>query len=326
MYQSIPKSKLGRTSLEVTRLGYGTGGKFVRSSALGNQKLWQLLLNQVLDSGINYIDTSNDYGVRLLPIELRCPSEEMIGKYISHRRSEYYLATKSGCTPDGPHVWTRENVFRGLHESLKRMRTDYVDVMQYHLPSPQDVEIGNLVEALQDMRMQGKVRWIGVSTSLPDLATFLEWDVFDVFQLPYSALDREHEDWITKASNSGAGIVIRGGVAQGERSRDNASSKEISDIGLGLSSISWDKYYEAELDDLRDNSETRTTFLMRYTLRHPHAHTNIVGTSKIHHLNENIAGIKKGPLSADVYDEVQRRLNILGVTPDPIDRKILSDS
>ena len=64
---------------------------------------------------INFIDTANDYG----------RSEEFIGKYLSQRRSEYYLATKCGCTvvhkddntDDTPHVWTRENLFRGLNES-----------------------------------------------------------------------------------------------------------------------------------------------------------------------------------------------------------------
>ena len=56
---------------------------------------------------------------------------------------------------------------------------------------------------LEDMREQGKVRWIGVSTTLPHLSTFLEWGVFDVFQIPYSALEREHEEWIARAAQAG---------------------------------------------------------------------------------------------------------------------------
>ena len=86
-------------------------------------------MNAVVDNGITFID----YG----------RSEEYIGRFLSHRRDELVLATKCGCTivrryestDDTPHVWTKENLFRGLHKSLARMRIDYVDVMQLHNPS-----------------------------------------------------------------------------------------------------------------------------------------------------------------------------------------------
>jgi len=133
---SLPMSTLGRTGLTVTKLGYGAmevrgpriwGGRPVTDDEA------ESILNAVIDSGINFIDTSNDYG----------RSEEFIGRFLSNRRSEFVLATKCGCTvvhkdehtDDTPHVWTRENLFRGLHESLERMRTDYVDVMQLHNPT-----------------------------------------------------------------------------------------------------------------------------------------------------------------------------------------------
>ncbi len=171
------------------------------------------ILNAVVDSGINFIDTANDYG----------KSEEYIGRYLSHRRSEFALAT-CGCTvvrkdehtDDTPHVWTRDNLFRGLHESLDRMKTDYVDVMQLHNPSVEQCEQGNLVAALQEMKEQGKVRWIGISSTNPHLETYIGWGVFDVFQIPYSALEREHEELIQTAADAGAGVIVRGGVARGE--------------------------------------------------------------------------------------------------------------
>ena len=200
MTPAIPTAKLGRTGLEVTRLGFGTALR----SGLDDDR-WDVLLNSVLDSGINFVDTANDYGLHLAR-----PAEERIGRHLSGRRSEFYLATKCGCPPGGgDHVWTRENAFRGLHESLGRLRTDYVDLMQYHNPSVEECEAGDLVRVLEDMREQGKVRWIGVSTTLPHLPTFLEWGVFDVFQIPYSALERRHEEWITRAAQAGTGIVIR---------------------------------------------------------------------------------------------------------------------
>ena len=84
----LPKRELGRTGLEVTMLGYGAmelrGAPRARDTTEAQA---ETILNAVLDTGINYIDTSIDYGV----------SEERIGRYISHRRSEYYLASKCGC-------------------------------------------------------------------------------------------------------------------------------------------------------------------------------------------------------------------------------------
>jgi aryl-alcohol dehydrogenase-like predicted oxidoreductase len=75
-------------------------------------------------------------------------------------------------TDNTPHVWTKENLFRGLHESLARMRIDYVDVMQLHNPSVDRCESGDLVTALQEMKEQGKVRWIGISATHPHLELY----------------------------------------------------------------------------------------------------------------------------------------------------------
>ena len=294
MADALPTAVLGRTGLEVTRLGYGSA---IREIPV---EQWGRVLNEVLESGINFLDTANDYGVRV-----DRSAEEQIGRHVSHRRSEYYLATKCGCGPGGgDHIWTRENAFRGLHESLKRLKTDYVDVMQYHNPTVEESEAGDLVTVLQDMKQQGKVRWLGVSTTVPHLPTYLEWGVFDTFQIPYSALERVHEDWITKAAEAGTGIIIRGGVAQGEPASGRGSAER------------WKTFEDAGLDELRDEGESRTGLILRYTLAHPHSDTNIVGTSSVEHLRENVEGIARGPLSTEVYAEAKRRLDAAGEKPE----------
>ncbi len=304
MAAGIATALLGRTDLKVSRLGYGAmevRGPRIWGGRPVTEDQARTILHAVLDCGINFIDTANDYG----------RSEEFIGKYLSRRRAQFILATKCGCTvvrkdehtDDTPHVWTKENLFRGLHESLQRMNTDYVDIMQLHNPTVEQAEFGKLVDALQDMKHQGKVRHISISTTLPHLPAFLKWGVFASFQIPYSALEREHEDWITKSAEAGIGIIIRGGVARGEP-------------GAGLGNANrWKKFEEAKLDELRENGENRTSFILRYTLSHPHAHTNIVGTLQPEHLKENIAAIARGPLKAEVYAEAKRRLDEAGVRP-----------
>lgn len=296
---TLPQNVLGRTGLSVTKLGYGAmevrGSRIWHGRPIEDAEAEQIL-HAVVDNGINFIDTANDYG----------RSEEYIGRFLSHRRDEFLLATKCGCTvvrrdedtDDTPHVWTRENLFRGLDESLARMRVDYVDVMQLHNPSVEQCENGDLVTALQEMKQQGKVRWIGISATHPHLETYIGWEVFDCFQIPYSALERHHEELIQAAADSGAGVIVRGGVARGEPG-----------AGLGMEDR-WANWEAAGLDDLLDEGETRTGFLLRFTNAHPGMNTNIVGTMNVDHLKENIAAACR-PLPADTYAEAKRRLDDL---------------
>ena len=298
MVTQLPTAMLGRTGLEVTRLGFGTA-LYSPSRVHWTEDQANKLMNAAVDLGINFIDTAYDY----------VNSEKWIGQLIGHRYSEFHLATKCGCTDTRPtmnnsdHVWTRENAFRGLEGSLRRLNRDSVDIMQLHNPTVEESEAGDLVDALNEMRTQGKVRWIGVSTTLPHLPIFLEWGAFDVMQIPYSALEREHEDWITKAAERGVGIIIRGGVARGEPG-----------VGTGVSDR-WRTFEQAGLDELRENGESRSAFVLRFTLTHPQACTIIVGTTRLEHLRENVDAVLKGPLSAALYSEAKRRLDSVGETP-----------
>ena len=286
----LPTAVLGRTGIEVTRLGYGAGHRKPMTERQ-NQDMVRL----VVESGITLIDTANDYG----------NSEEMIGLAISDRYASVTVATKCGCSPTG-HAWSHDNLFRGVHESLERLQTNRIDIMQLHGASVRDCEENGTVKALLEMREQGLVSWIGASANLPDLPTFLEWGVFDIFQLPYSALDRSHEDWITKAAESGAGILIRAGVALGEP-------------GIGKGSPSqWRSFEDAGLDDLREDGESRTAFILRFVANHPSVHCNLVGTTSPAHLSENIEAMVRGPLPADVYAEAKRRLDAVGIVPSPV--------
>ena len=296
MAGGLPTAILGRTGREVTRLGFGA--MEIRGAPRGRavtDEQAETILNAVLDAGINFIDTARSYGL----------SEAYIGKYIADRRSEYFLATKGGRYQAGETDWTEEHLFRGMDESLQRLQVDCVDTLQLHSPTVEEVERGNLVAGLRKLREQGKVRWLGNSTRLPDLPTFLEWGVFDVFQIPYSALERTHEDLITKAAEAGIGTVIRGGVAKGEPGAGRGSAE------------AWSKFAAANLDEFREAGESRTSFMLRFTLTHPHVHTIIVGTQRPEHLRENVEAALRGPLSPADYAEVKRRMDAVGIKPAP---------
>lgn len=290
---------LGRTGLEVTQLGYGSMG-------LRGPKTWGVrvvsdedadrFLNAVLDAGINFVDTAPDYGV----------SEERIGRYLSSRRAEFYLATKCGCAPiqhedrlEVRHVWTRDVIRRNIETSVRRLRTDYVDVLQFHGGDAGTLQREGLIDLLRGFREQGIIRFLGVSSSLPHLPGLIDLGVFDTFQVPYSCLAPEHHDWITRAAETGAGIIIRGGIAHG------GPEAEIQRPALN------DIWTRAKLDEVLPQGMKRPELILRYTLSHPHCHTTIVGTCNPDHLAENLAAAARGPLPSELYDEIRSRIAAL---------------
>ena len=164
------------------------------------------------------------------------------------------------------------------------------------------------MDELLRLKQEGKLRFIGVSGTLPNLAEQVDSGVFDVFQIPYSALQREHEDVIAKASTAGAGIVIRGGVARGAPTNWN---KRYYMLTSGELSGRWDK---ARLDELL-NGMSRIEFMVRFVIAQPALDTTIIGTKNLDHLRDNVAAAQKGPLPADVVAEAKRRLDATGSRP-----------
>jgi aryl-alcohol dehydrogenase-like predicted oxidoreductase len=305
MANGLPTATLGRTDLEVTSLGFGAmeirGGPRGRDVTPAQA---ETILNAVLDSGVNYIDTSIDYGM----------SEEFIGQFISNRRSEYILASKCGCQVGAPvatpgtrslHVFTKENIVAGTEQSLRRMKTDYLDVVQFHSsPSRQTLEDHGAIDALMELKQEGKIRHLGISGTLPNLPGQIDMGVFDVMQIPYSALERQHETLISTAANVGIGTVIRGGVAKGEPGQSGVPRPDV-----------WEIFEKANLGELIEEGDNRTDFLLRFTLSHPDMHTTIVGTLNPDHMAQNAAAASRGSLPDDVYEEAKRRLEAAGELP-----------
>jgi aryl-alcohol dehydrogenase-like predicted oxidoreductase len=301
----LPKRTLGRTGLQVTTLGFGALELRGMVAGVG----WPLtpgqperILQAVLDVGINYIDVAVDYG----------EAEAHIGRCIASHRREFFLASKCGCPLDvsifSPsertrfgtplprlHDYSRKNIIDAVHQSLRRLRTDYLDVLQFHFsPAREVLEHEGAIQTLEDLKRDGKIRFLGCSSILPNLADHIRMAVFDVLQIPYSALQPEHEATIAEAARAGAGIVIRGGVARGGPG------------GQG-SADAWKLWERAQLGELLEGMSA-TEFMLRFTITSPDMHTTIVGTLNPTHLHENVAAVLKGPLPASIYQEAKRRL------------------
>jgi aryl-alcohol dehydrogenase-like predicted oxidoreductase len=302
----LPTKVLGRTGLEVTTLGFGALELRGMIAGVGRPLSPEepaIILNAVLDVGINYIDVAVDYG----------EAEEHIGAHIAHRRSEFYLASKCGCPLDNTgfrpdertrfgvpqprfHDYSRDSIMAACHQSLRRMKTDYLDILQFHFsPTREILEQEGAIDTLLDLKQQGKVRHIGCSSILPNIFEHIEMGVFDVLQVPYSLLQPEHAEAIAAAAAAGIGVVIRGGVARGEPGE-----------GQGAAQV-WDLWEQAHLDDLLQEM-TPTEFMLRATISNPNVQNTIVGTLNPAHLRDNLASVLRGPLPERVLEEAKRRV------------------
>jgi aryl-alcohol dehydrogenase-like predicted oxidoreductase len=297
---TLPTATLGRTGVTVSKLGYGA--MELRSRHLDLPAV-DHLLGVVLDAGITIIDTAPDYGA----------SEEHIGRAIAHRRDEYFLATKCGCPvgetagQSGPvvreHVFTRDNVRAAVEQSLTRMRTDRLDLVQFHAsPSPATLAQEDAVAELLAQRDAGKVRFIGISGVLPHLRGQIAMDVFDAFQIPYSAVERDHEEVISTAARAGGGIIIRGGVGRGLPDPPADLAPQFQETLRARKR----RFEQTDIADLLGDM-TPMEFLLRFTISHPDLHTTIVGTKDPEHLAANVAAASRGPLPPDVYAAARAR-------------------
>ena len=207
------------------------------------------------------------------------------------------------------HIHTADNIRTGVEQSLRRMKTDYLDLVQFHRSlTRREFEENGALEAALALKREGKVRFIGVSGTLPNLVEQIEMGVFDAFQIPYSALQREHEDVISRAAAAGAGIIIRGGVARGAPTDWGRTYYMLPGNSLR------ERWEKARLDDLLDGM-SRLEFTLRFTLSNSDLDTTIVGTRDAGHLRDNIVAALKGPLPESVVEEATRRLAEAGSRP-----------
>jgi len=300
----MQKIAYGKTGMQVTQLGYGSMG-------LRGPNTWgvrvvgdgdaERMLHAVLDAGINFIDTAPDYGA----------AEERIGRYLSARRDEFYLATKCGCDYmqhadhiEIRHHFTPEVVRRNLETSLRRLQTDYVDVLQFHGGSADDLLRDGLIELLEAFRQQGRIRHLGVSSSLPQLEGMVALGVFESYQILYSCLEPQHDALLRRVAERGAGVIIRGGIGKGGPEAE-IQRETINQV--------WQR---ARLDELREPEMSPAELILRFTLSHPACHTTIVGTANPGHLAENIRAAEKGPLPGELVGEINRRVGeVLKLSP-----------
>ena len=189
---------LGKTGLKISRMGFG-GIPIQRIDAEGTRQL----MHQMKAAGINYIDTARGYTV----------SEEYLGYALEGIRDKFILATKGRAT-------TREDMKADIEKSLKNLRTDYIDLYQFHNPSMAALDAiiapGGALEGMLEAKAAGKIGHIGATThSLAVFARLLELPWVETIMFPYNIVENQAQELIHRCAEKNIGFICMKPLAGG---------------------------------------------------------------------------------------------------------------
>ena len=300
---------LGNTGMEVSRLGIGLAA-IGEEETFDTIKTVEVVLKTALDQGITFFDTAECYFY----------SEEMVGRSISDRRSEFLLATKcghpSGLQESGEYDfdWSIEGILLTLDRSLKRLKTDYVDLFQLHSCSVEVLEQGEVIEALTKARDAGKTRYIGYSGDNEAAEWAVSSGLFDTLQTSFSLADQRPRNGLLKrAKENGLGVIAKRPIANTAWGADTSPTARLKyDPNYG------DEYWRrtqamAALGPLEVPSNDRILMSLGFVMAHEEIDTAIVGTRNPEHLKSNIDLFNSNlPIDRSIITELYRRWDELG--------------
>lgn len=281
---------LGRTGLSVSAVGFGGsetgyGGTSAREVAR--------ILNDAIDRGLNLIDTAACYG----------SGEEQLGVALAGRREKVVLMTKCGHAAGlAGGDWEPAMLAESIERSLKRLRTDHVDVMQFHSPDAATLADPRVIEVLTRARDAGKARFIGISADGESALKAVELGIFDTLQISVNIADQEAIDLaIHKAHERGMGIIAKRPLANAAWRADSKDA--------------YSAPYRERLATLDYDFMTRNdagAIALRFTLSVPGVTAAIVGTTRLGRFEQNARAASLGPLPADEYEKIRARWRVVG--------------
>jgi len=284
---------LGRTGLKVTSMGLGGGGFSRLGQGTSNTKKQSIgIVRQALDAGINIIDTAEAYR-----------TEEIVGEAIKGvDRSSFVLCTKKSVSGD----ITPKQVQQGLENSLKCLRTDYVDIYYPHGVRSENYSYiaSEIAPVMQKMRDQGKLRFLGLTelfnadTRHDMLQQALADDIWDVMMVGFNMLNQTARDSIfPKTIQKNIGVVIMFAVRRAfnnpERLKENLNqlieNKQLNPADIDQADPFGFLIHEGGAVSLTDAA-------YRFCHYEPGPHVIFSGTGNPEHLQTNLESFTRPPL------------------------------
>jgi len=287
----MEKRQFGNTDMQVSVLGFG-GAEIGFEEA--DESTVESLLHGALDAGLNVIDTGECYR----------DSEELIGKTASRRRGEYYLFTKVG-HPHGMESaasWSQDSILQSIERSLRRLKTDRLDLVHLHSCSENILREGEAISALQKACERGYTRYIGYSGDSHAAHYAVECGAFDSLQISVSIADQEAiELTLPLARERKIGVIAKRPIA-------NAAWKTGHKPVSSYHHTYWEQLRKLDYPFLRDGDlERSAATALRFTLSVPGVHTAIVGTRNPERWKENANMLEAGPLNQEEFDAIRQR-------------------
>lgn len=265
-------NQLGKSDLRVSEIGLGC----MSIKYLGQGKK---IIQKALDYGVNFFDTADLYDKGV--------NEEIVGKVLKEKRQDVIIATKVGNQwRDDGSGWewnpTKSYIKSAVHQSLRRLQTDYIDLYQLHggtIDDPMD----ETIQAFEELKTEGLIRAYGISSIRHNVIdAYLQKSNFTTNMMQYSLLDRRPEEWaldvLAKAEKS---VVVRGALAKGllaskvARAYLDHSEEEVQKV--------------KDLLKEKSTAEIHTGHLaLKYVLRHPAVGTIALGASSAEQLEESL--------------------------------------
>ncbi len=310
---------LGKTGIKVSAVGFGAWAIGGPSEASGTPLGWGrtsddeslAAIRRARDLGVTFFDTADSYGFGR--------SESLLGIVLSRKRNDVVIATKVGnvrtSTGELRKDFSKQHIFHAVDGSLKRLRTDYIDLYQIHNPSIQDLQREEIQEAMGTLQELGKIRYWGVSISSVDEGIEIinrGWGY--ALQVLYNVLNQAPaRDLFPLAKQKGYGIIARvplaSGLLTGKFRADSVFPKD--DIRQNFLTSRRLQEVSERIDEVRSiiggTARNLGEGALRFVLANDAVSTTIPGAKNVRQVEMNAAAAE-GELPADVVEKLRARV------------------
>lgn len=307
-HKEMIKRTLGNTGSSLSPVGVGLWAIGGDSWGSTDDAEALRMLDVAVDRGVEFYDTADVYGGG--------HSEELLGSAMKGRRDRFFVASKIGWRGfDADRNQTAytsvDRLVAGVESNLKRLKTDYIDLMQSHI-NFQDPTMDVFIEGFETLKTQGKIRAYGVSTSDYEyLQAFNGTGGCSTLQIDYSILNRTSEtDCLEYCQTNNIGVIVRGALAMGILTGKFSANQTFEDGDFRQAWITdseQNQKFRQDLDtvsrlrrvlELGPEGQTLAQLALRFTLAHPAVSMIIPGGKNQRQLEQNLAVLDMPPLSA----------------------------
>ena len=307
---------LGKTGLEVSELGYGAWGigKTMWIGADDEESL--RALRRAIELGVNFIDTALGYG--------QGHSERLVGQVVRDSPETVYVATKAppkNMRWPAPAGVRAEDAFPGdwiagcVEQSLANLGLETIDLLQFHVWSDEWVEQGDWLEAIEQLKRDGKIRFFGVSINDHQPANavrLVESGAVDTVQVIYNLFDQSPEDELFPAvEKANVGVIVRvpfdeGGLTGNVRPDTTFPDGDFrnSYFGGNRKQEVWERA-QAIAADADVPVERLAETALRFCVSHPAVSTVIAGMRSLRNVEANAAAVEAGPLDEATLERLR---------------------